>query len=113
MRIIGLGIHCTFTEAVMVDGDRLVRLGRVNMSRDHRAGFTSKLTSEDHVIVEATGNAEAVVEAVAPYVGRVVIANPRQLLLIAKAQIKTDVIDATVLARLYASGFLPEVWIPD
>ena len=22
-------------------------------------------------------------------------------------------IDATVLARLYASGFLPEVWIPD
>ena len=24
--------------------------------------------------------------------------------------IKTDVIDANVLARLYASGFLPEVW---
>src|SRR3546814_11846967 len=22
-------------------------------------------------------------------------------------------IDATVLARLYASGFLPEVWVPD
>jgi transposase len=33
--------------------------------------------------------------------------------LIAKARIKTDVIDATVLARLYASGFLPEVWVPD
>jgi hypothetical protein len=30
-----------------------------------------------------------------------------------KARIKTDVIDATVLAGLYASGFLPEVWIPD
>jgi transposase len=33
--------------------------------------------------------------------------------LIAKARIKTDVIDATVLARLYASGFLPQVWAPD
>lgn len=33
--------------------------------------------------------------------------------LIAEARIKTDVIDATVLARLYASGFLPEVWVPD
>ncbi len=41
------------------------------------------------------------------------IANPRQVRLIAEARIKTDVIDATVLARLYASGFLPEVWIPD
>ncbi len=113
MRIIGLDIHRTFAEAVMVDGDKLVRLGRVNMSRDHLAGFASKLTREDYVIVEATGNAQAVVEAVAPYVGRVVIANPRQVHLIAKARIKTDVIDATVLARLYASGFLPEVWVPD
>ena len=33
--------------------------------------------------------------------------------LIAHAKIKTDTIDATVLARLYASGFLPEVWVPD
>jgi transposase len=48
-----------------------------------------------------------------PYVGRVAIANPRQVRLIAEARIKTDVIDATVLARLYASGFLPEVWVPD
>jgi len=32
---------------------------------------------------------------------------------IAHAKIKTDTIDASVLAQLYASGFLPEVWIPD
>jgi len=113
MRVIGMDIHRTFAEAVMIDGDKLVRLGRVNMSRDHLAGFAAKLTCDDHLVVEATGNAQAVVEAVAPFVGRVVIANPRQVHLIAKARIKTDVIDATVLARLYASGFLPEVWVPD
>ena len=28
----------------MVDGDTLIRLGRVNMSRDHLAGFAAKLT---------------------------------------------------------------------
>jgi len=33
--------------------------------------------------------------------------------LIAKAKIKTDAIDARVLAKLYAAGFLPEVWVPD
>lgn len=26
---------------------------------------------------------------------------------------KTDTIDATVLAKLYASCFLPEIWVPD
>jgi transposase len=113
MRVIGMDIHRTFAEAVMIDGDRLIRLGRIKMSRDHLAAFAAKLTSEDHIVIEATGNAHAVAEAVAPFVGRVIIANPRQVHLIAKARIKTDVIDATVLARLYASGFLPEVWVPD
>jgi hypothetical protein len=42
-----------------------------------------------------------------------VIANPKQVRLIARAKIKTDTIDASVLAQLYASGFLPEVWIAD
>jgi transposase len=108
-----MDIHRTFAEVVMIDSDKLIRLGRVAMSREHLAAFATKLTREDHIIVEATGNAQAVLEVVAPFVGRVVIANPRQVHLIAKARIKTDVIDATVLARLYASGFLPQVWVPD
>jgi transposase len=33
--------------------------------------------------------------------------------IIAHAKIKTDTIDAGVLAQLYASGFLPEVRIPN
>ena len=44
---------------------------------------------------------------------RVVIANPKQVRIIAHAKIKTDTIHAGVLAQLYASGFLPEVWIAD
>ena len=41
---------------------------------------------------------------------RVVIANPLQVKAIAHAHVKTDKIDAGVLANLYAAGFLPEVW---
>jgi hypothetical protein len=73
----------------------------------------SALTHDDHVVVEATGNAAAVAEVLAPHVGRVVIANPKQVRLIAHAKVKTDAIDAAALAKLYASGFLPEVWVPD
>jgi len=113
IRVIGLDIHRVFAEAVMLDEGRLIRLGRIGMTREHLEAFARKLTHDDHVVVEATGNATAVSEALMPHVGRLVIANPRQVRLIAEARIKTDVIDAAVLARLYAAHFLPEAWVPD
>jgi transposase len=99
VRIIGLDIHRVSAEAVMLDEGRVIRLGRVGMTRDHLEAFARRLTHDDHVIVEATGNASAVMDVISPHVGRVVIANPRQVHLIARAKIKTDVIDATVLAK--------------
>jgi transposase len=48
-----------------------------------------------------------------PYVARVIVANPLQVKAIAHARIKTDRIDAGVLASLRAADFLPEVWLPD
>src|SRR3712207_6114326 len=83
------------------------------MTREHLEAFARTLTHDDHVVVEATGNAAAVAEVLAPHVGRVVIANPKQVRLIAHAKIKTDATDTAVLAKFYASGFLPEVWVPD
>ena len=114
MRVIGLDIHRSFAEAAALLEGQLTRLGRVDMRRDRLEEFArTALTHDDHVVVEATGNAAAVAEVLAPHVGRVVIANPKQVRLIAHAKIKTDGIDAAVLAKLYASGFLPEVWVPD
>jgi transposase len=43
----------------------------------------------------------------------VIVANPMQVKAIAYAQVKTDKIDAGVLASLRAANFLPEVWLPD
>ncbi|MGK2921815.1 MAG: IS110 family transposase [Methyloceanibacter sp.] len=113
MRIIGLDIHRVFAEAVALEGASLKRLGRIGMTRDHLAAFAAILEKTDHVVIEATGNATAVVEILAPHVARVAVANPLQVHLIAKAKTKTDKIDAGVLAQLYAAGFLPEVWLPD
>jgi hypothetical protein len=55
----------------------------------------------------------SVVKLMAPHVKRMVIANPLQVRAIAHAKVKTDKIDAVVLAKLHAAGFLPEVWQPD
>jgi transposase len=83
------------------------------MRRPLLEAFAKKLSKEDVVVVEATGNAASVAAVITPHVKKVVIANPKQVRIIAHAKIKTDTIDASVLAQLYASGFLPEVWIPD
>ena len=113
MRIIGLDIHRTFAEGVVLEEGLLRRIGKIGMTREHLAAFAGTLNSTDHIVVEATGNATALVELLAPHVARVAVANPLQVHLIAKAKTKTDKIDAGVLAQLYAAGFLPEVWTPD
>ncbi|WP_407943163.1 IS110 family RNA-guided transposase [Methylobacterium oxalidis] len=109
-----MDIHRVAAEVVALQDGQLTKLGRVPMLRDALDAFAQKvLTHDDHVVVEATGNAATVVAILAPHVGRVVVANPKQVRLIAHAKIKTDAIDAAVLAKLYATGFLPEVWTPD
>ena len=113
MRVIGLDIHRAFAEAVALENGRLKRLGRISMRRELLEKFAAALAKDDVVVVEATGNAAAVAAVIGPHVKRVVIANPKQVRIIAHAKIKTDTIDAGVLAQLYASGFLPEVWIAD
>ncbi|HEV2098168.1 MAG TPA: MFS transporter [Stellaceae bacterium] len=97
-RVIGMDIHRTFAEVVFWEAGKLRPAGRVSMTR---AGL------------EATGNAMAVVRVLSPYVGRVIVANPLQFKAIAHAHVKTDKIDAGVLASLRAADFLPEIWLPD
>lgn len=110
MWINDMDIHRVAAEAVALLDGKLEKLGRIPMLRQRLEEFArTQLTHDDHVIVEATGNAAAVVEVLAPHVDHVVVANPKQVRLIAHAKVKTDATDAAVLARLYASGLLPEV----
>ena len=112
-RVIGMDIHRTFAEVVIWQDGRLRPAGRVDMTRSGLEGFGRTLGKEDEVVIEATGNAMAVVRVLGPYVARVIVANPMQVKAIAHARIKTDKIDAGVLASLRAADFLPEIWLPD
>jgi transposase len=112
-RVIGMDIHRTFAEVVIWEAGRLRPVGRVDMTRSGLEGFGRSLNKEDEVVVEATGNAMGVVRVLGPYVARVIVANPMQVKAIAHAHVKTDRIDAGVLASLRAADFLPEVWLPD
>jgi transposase len=42
-----------------------------------------------------------------------VVSNPSKTRAIAEAKVKTDKVDARILAQLLAADFLPPVWLPD
>src|SRR5437868_9846026 len=112
-RVVGMEIHRTLAEVVFWEDGKLRPAGRVSMTRSGLEGFGRSLGKEDEVVIEATGNAMAVVRVLSPFVARVIIANPLQVKAIAHAHVKTDKIDAGVLAKLQAAGYLTEVWTPD
>jgi len=97
----------------VLEGGKVRNAGRINLERNCLLQFARKLKPDDEIVIEATGNTSAIVRLLSPFVGRVVIANPILVRAIAWAKVKTDKIDAAVLAKLHASGFLPEVWMPD
>ena len=80
MRIIGMDIHRVAAEVVSLLDGELKRLGRIPMLQEDLEAFARReLTHDHHVIIEATGNATAVAELIKPFVGRVVIANKKQV----------------------------------
>ena len=63
-RVIGMDIHRTFAEVVIWEEGQLRPAGRVDMTRAGLEGFGRTLSKEeDEVVIEATGNAMAVVRA--------------------------------------------------
>ena len=92
-----------------VDTFRYESVGAVTLEHIGR----TRLQPEDEVVLEATTHCWAVVRALEPFVARVVVSNPMATKAIAKAKVKTDKVDASVLSHLLRLGYLPEVWQPD
>jgi transposase len=114
-RFVGVDAHKRFLQVCILDegGSCLGRV-RVACQREALQELAQKvLQSTDRVVLEATTNTWALVDLLAPFVAQVVVSNPLRTRAIASAKIKTDTIDARVLAELLRSGFLPEVWQPD
>ncbi len=97
-RSIGLDVHRDFCEVAVADGGRARSAGRVVTSVEDLELFAASLATDDRVVLEATGNALAIARLIEPHVAEVVLANARQLKAISHARVKTDKVDARVLA---------------
>jgi transposase len=112
-RSIGLDVHRDFCEVAIADGGRARSAGRVASTAADLTLFASSLASDDRVVLETTGNALAIARLIEPHVAEVVLANARQLKAISHARVKTDKVDARVLADLLAADLIPAVWTGD
>lgn len=110
----GLDVHKKEVEAVLIDGSGQVLL-RERFATRHEVleAFAKRHLGNCRVALEATTNTWAVAEILQPLVKEVVVSNPLRTRAIAEAKIKTDKVDALVLAQLLRSDYLPRVWTPD
>ena len=112
-RSIGLDVHRDFCEVAIVDGGRARSAGRIAATPERLELFAQSLAPSDRVVLEATGNALAIARILAPHVAEVVLAHAKQVRAISHARIKTDKVDARVLADLLSADLIPAVWIGD
>lgn len=112
LRYVGLDVHKVWTQVARHLPDGQVQRERIATSPQVLRDFAETLGPQDVVALESTTNALAVARLLRRRAGKVLVSNPLKTRLIAESRIKTDKVDADVLASLAKSGFLPEVWQP-
>jgi transposase len=114
-RYVGLDVHKHFIEVCVLDAKgKIVFRGRAGCLRHELEAFArSHLKKTDHIALEATNNTWAVIDILRPFVAEVAVGNPLKTRAIAEAKVKTDKVDAEVLAQLLRCDDLPTVWQPD
>jgi transposase len=114
-RCIGLDVHKREATLCLLDAEgRELLMRRFDLTRHSLAALArSLLRPTDRVALEATTNSWEVAKILRPFVAEVVVSNPLATKAIASAKVKTDKVDARVLAQLLRCDYLPRVWEPD
>jgi transposase len=112
-RSIGLDVHRDFCQVAIADGGRARSAGQIKTTPEQLELFAQSLAPTDLVVMEATGNALAIARILEPHVAEVVLAHAKQVRAISHTRIKTDTIDAKILADLLAADLIPAVCIGD
>jgi transposase len=113
VRSIGLDVHRNFAQVAVVENGLRRDEGRIGVTPEALRAWADTLEPDDEVALEATGNSDAIAMLLEPLVRRVVVSNPRKTRAVAEAKVKTNKVDARILAQLLAADLLPPVWLPE
>ena len=114
MLYVGVDQHKKFSQVALmkedgkvIDNTKLSHIDKVGMQE-----YFSEIPKPAVAVIESTRNWYWLYELLEEVGIEVKMANPYEVGLIAKSHIKTDKIDANVLAHLERVGFLPTCYIP-
>ncbi len=106
---LGLDVHKVRTQYCLMDlGGEILSEG--NVPTEEAASLVSEIDSA--VVLEATGSWHATYDALVATGAAVKLAHPARIKAIASAKVKTDKIDARILAHLLRADLIPEAWAP-
>jgi len=112
-RFFGFDVHKYHIFAAAVDRDQNVvfKPRKIHVA-DFEDWAIKNLSQSDEAVIEAMTGTWITYDLLAKHAGRVVVAHPYHVKLIAASFVKTDKRDALALARLLAANIVPEVWVP-
>lgn len=114
-RWFGIDLAKRESQVAVLDADGIqIETKRFATTRESFLGLAAELRAGDAAALEVTTNSTAIARLLRDNSeARIIVSNPIKTKVIAQAKIKTDKIDARVLAELARVGYLPEVWLPD
>jgi len=111
-RFVGLDIHKKTASFAMVNREGEISARGTILMVNLVRWAEEKLSKEDQVIIEATGNSYHVYDQLSPIVDEVQVAHMLGMHDRTCSRKKTDKLDALKLARALASGYTHKVWVP-
>jgi transposase len=112
MYFVGVDVHKDFSYVAILDKDgNIIKQGKVANDKYSIQRFFSEF-EKAKVAIEARGIFEPLIEIFKSIGYEVKLAHPLKTKLIAESKIKTDKVDANVLANLLRTNFLPESYLP-
>jgi transposase len=105
-------LHKSFCQAIVCTHEgEVLKEGRIPTEREDIEEFFSGLERLE-IALEASTNYEYYYDLFESLGHRVVVAHPLKTRMIADAKIKTDKLDAKILAELLRGGLLPTSYVP-
>ncbi len=108
MAFIGVDLHTTSFTVCRLEADGIEAFETYQLAASDMDRFRMSLDADDEIALEATGNSAWFRDEVVSCVGRVVVVNPKQFVVIRKSVKKTDRNDARALAFFLSKDMLPE-----
>jgi len=108
---LGVDLHRHRSYVVLMDSQGNISDQR-RLPNDAMPDYVTQLPESTFAVLEATGNWSFMYDILEAGTDEVVLAHPKRVRAIAAAKVKTDKIDATILAHLARADLLPLAYAP-